>query len=164
MNVIHSADFARERLSSQGEVEPGSLARLADVVLAGSGALKWSLAGSVDVLERPCLKLEVSGALQLGCQRCLQPMPFELRVSTVLVQFDDEQKLDDAEEEDEDLEGMLVDPELDVLALIEDEVLLALPYAPRHAQCGGVAGVAAKSDKPNPFAVLATLKTRKAED
>jgi uncharacterized protein len=48
---------------------------------------------------------------------------------------------------------------LDLLALIEDEVILSLPLAPRHdeGQCESVER--RKSDeKPSPFAVLAKLK------
>ena len=47
--------------------------------------------------------------------------------------------------------------------LIEDEVLLALPYAPRHdeAICGG-GDVQDGLKKPSPFAVLQGLKTGKS--
>ncbi|GLS05476.1 hypothetical protein GCM10007860_26300 [Chitiniphilus shinanonensis] len=110
------------------------------------------------------MHLDVSGELHLVCQRCLQPMTWPVAVKTELTQFSDEATLDEAEEQDEDLEGMLVDPALDIDALVEEEVLLAVPFAPRHDACEGTSGTADKADKPNPFAVLATLKTRKAED
>ena len=47
-----------------------------------------------------------------------------------------------------------------MLALIEDEVLLGLPLAPRHDDCRPDAIEKAKADKPNPFAVLAALKRK----
>jgi uncharacterized protein len=58
----------------------------------------------------------------------------------------------------------------DVAALIEDEVLLALPLAPRHEHCqiasgvaGGVGGKTGGRDtvgRESPFGVLARLKDR----
>ncbi|WP_245574974.1 YceD family protein [Chitinilyticum litopenaei] len=162
MSVINSAEFAIAREQLAGKVAVASLPRLADAVLDHAAELVWSLEGGVDKLERPYLFLQVSGELQLRCQRCLKAMPFQLACETVLTQFADEALLDEAEEADEDLEGLLIDPALDVLALVEEEVLLALPYAPRHDRCDAD-DVMIVSDKPNPFAVLAQLKTRKAE-
>ncbi|MDR0457802.1 MAG: YceD family protein, partial [Burkholderiaceae bacterium] len=55
--------------------------------------------------------------------------------------------------------------DFDLLDLIEDELLLALPLAPCHDRCpqpvrnaGFDAGIA---DKPHPFAALAALKNTK---
>ena len=106
----------------------------------------------------------VKGTLQLICQRCLTAAPWQLHAETVLTQFATEEQIDDAEAHDEDLEGILIDPELDIEALVEDEILLALPVALTHDVCGGDDALAKlASDKPNPFAALAQLKTRKAE-
>ena len=35
-------------------------------------------------------------------------------------------------DEDESVDGILAEPDLDVLALIEDEIILSLPISPRH--------------------------------
>ncbi|TJZ74779.1 YceD family protein [Chitiniphilus eburneus] len=174
MTVIHSADFAREKQSLAGEVDVSALSRLHDQLADREGRLAWRLAGGVDRLARPVLHLAVSGELHLVCQRCLKAMTWPVAVQTELTQFLDEATLDEAEAQDEDLEGILVDAALDVEALVEEEVLLAVPFAPRHDACGGTTATATmadepnpsagKADKPNPFAVLATLKTRKAED
>ncbi|MBE9610271.1 YceD family protein [Chitinilyticum piscinae] len=162
MSVIDSAEFAVSRARMSGQVAVAELSRLAELVLDPVAQLDWELEGGVDKLERPWLYLAVSGELQLACQRCLKPMRLPVKCETVLTLFADESAIDEAEAADEDLEGMVIDPELDVLALVEEEVLLALPYAPRHEVCaeGDVTIVA---EKPNPFAVLAQLKTRKAE-
>lgn len=49
---------------------------------------------------------------------------------------------------------------LDVADLIEDEVLLGLPYAPRHDEgcCTRDAGGRQQQAKPSPFAKLVALK------
>jgi uncharacterized protein len=50
-----------------------------------------------------------------------------------------------------------VERELDVAELVEDEILLALPVAPRHEKCG-LPGVADAGERINPFAALSGLK------
>ncbi|GHD66264.1 hypothetical protein GCM10007350_28300 [Jeongeupia chitinilytica] len=164
MTVIHSAEFAREGGVLDGVIPVAAMLRLSDQLASSGGEIRWSLSGSVDRFERPRLNLTVSGELQLVCQRCLAPMAWSLDVSTVLTQFPTEEQADEAAELDETLETVLIDPALDVPALIEEEVLLALPYAPLHEQCAAPGDEPLQSNtKPNPFAVLAQMKTRKAE-
>ncbi|HSC79462.1 MAG TPA: YceD family protein [Chitinolyticbacter sp.] len=163
MTVIHSAEFAKEKQSLEGSVEVAALARLADQLADQAGVVNWRLVGGVDRYQRPYLVLTLRGELNLVCQRCLKPLAWSLKGESVLTQFVDEESLDDAENIDEDLEGMLIEPELDVQGLVEDEVLLSLPLAPRHVACGDEDEAVRAAAKPNPFAVLAGLKTRKAE-
>jgi uncharacterized protein len=49
---------------------------------------------------------------------------------------------------------------LDILALVEDEALLALPLAPKHEVCPdqSVQDLAGESKKESPFSVLKNLK------
>lgn len=162
MTVIHSAEFAREGGALDGVTAAAGMSRLVDQLAGDSGEIRWSLAGSVDRFERPCLSVKIKGQLQLVCQRCLAPMAWPFEIETVLTQFPTENAADEAEEVDETLDTVLIDPALDVLSLIEEEVLLALPYAPLHDQCTAQ-GETATQAKPNPFAVLAQMKTRKAE-
>ena len=87
----------------------------------------------------------------------MEAVMFPLDESADIVLFGDEAMLDEAMCADEELEGMVAGSELDVSSLLEDQILMSLPYSPMHEDCGGtVAGSA--SDKPNPFAVLAGLK------
>ena len=92
------------------------------------------------------------------CQRCMKPMPFELDENVRIILFADENSLDEAMAADEELEGLLLEKELDVRVLVEDQVLMALPFSPRHEDCDNVALAEVNQDKPNPFAVLAGLK------
>lgn len=120
--------------------------------------LSYRLAGGYDGLQRPYLDLSVSGSLKLVCQRCLQPFAHALEEHSRIVLFDDETALDHAMIADEDLEGMTVEAETDVLALIEDQILMALPFAPRHDKCAAEDAPVSHQNKPNPFAALAGLK------
>ena len=59
--------------------------------------------------------------------------------------------------EDDSRDFLPLEKELDVEALVEDEILLSLPVAPRHEQCV-VPGAAAAGERINPFAALAGFK------
>ena len=72
-------------------------------------------------------------------------------------------------EDDESEEDLLVmEPQFDLLALLEDELLMALPLVPMHDECPeppvlrvGDADVPEEAPtKPNPFAMLAQLKKK----
>ena len=66
-------------------------------------------------------------------------------------------KLDEADEDD-DMDAIEAEPQLDVLALIEEELLLDLPFAPRHADGKCATATNELQQKASPFAVLAGLK------
>jgi uncharacterized protein len=67
-------------------------------------------------------------------------------------------KLDEAEEDDDAMDAIESELRLDVLALIEEELLLDLPFAPRHPEGECVPAANDLQQKANPFAVLAGLK------
>jgi uncharacterized protein len=101
--------------------------------------------------------------LQLQCQRCLGPFDYPVDVRNTLLLM---QRGADADEELDDPEGpdaIEANPELDVIALVEDEVLLSLPLSPRHPEGACVsrtAPAAAPADtREAPFARLAQLKS-----
>ena len=92
----------------------------------------------------------------------MQPLPFALAEKVRIVLFANEEKLDNAMMSDDELEGVVLTQELNVCELIEDQILMALPYAPRHEQqCSNESLANINQDKPNPFAVLAGLKSSK---
>jgi uncharacterized protein len=94
----------------------------------------------------------------LRCGRCLAPLDFALQLqsSVLLVPPGTVVQEDDDPESPEWIEA---GPELDVLELVEDEILLSLPLSVRHEEgkCsdGDEQGQASRRD--NPFAKLATL-------
>jgi uncharacterized protein len=161
--LIDPLAFAREGRSLSGELAVASLdervlASLADT----SGTVRFALVGSVDKLQRSLLHLTVETEVAVKCQRCLQSMRESLQSDAVITLFTDEQKLDEACAADEELDAILAEPELDVMALIEDEIIMGLPLSPRHEACESEPVELPKSDKPNPFAILAQLKKNQA--
>ena len=113
----------------------------------------------------PWLRLTANTRLTLVCQRCLAPVEEE-------VSFDREFRFVESEEqaqiEDEDAEEdvLALSADFDLMDLLEDELLMALPASPKHAVCPQpvklrVADLDSDEprDKPSPFAALARLKT-----
>ena len=73
---------------------------------------------------------ELQGVVVLTCQRCMKPLDLELHESFKVLLVDDEEALD---REPGGYEAILADPaRLDLVALTEDQVLLALPLVPKH--------------------------------
>ncbi|BEV71854.1 MULTISPECIES: YceD family protein [unclassified Paludibacterium] len=137
--------------------------RVLSELASTAGEVSWTLTGFVDDNRRPSLRIELAVALSVPCGRCLQPFAVNLVADSVITLFTSEEKLEEAVEADEELDAIMAEPELDVKALIEDEIIMGLPLSPLHDDCGTEHLERAKADKPNPFAVLAALKGRKSE-
>jgi uncharacterized protein len=155
--VIDSLEFARSGAESRGEVQVGALERLADGLYDSTGILNFVLRGQMDDRERPGLQLAVTGTLNLRCQRCLGKLVYPVAVESRLLLLDGASGSGDVEIDD--LDAVAADRELDVWALVEDEVLLAQPMASRHEAGECQAAVATGRDgATSPFAVLAEMK------
>ena len=95
------------------------------------------------------------------CQRCFKPLNLALHKKTLLGICSAEDDLQSLDEKYEPLQ-LDADNELSVTKLLEDELLLAMPFLPLHseAECSGMDELnkinAAAGLKP--FAVLAALK------
>jgi len=153
----------------EGRQLSGSMpvAQLSERVLSGlydnDGEVAYTLTGFVDTRRRPALRIELSAGVSVSCGRCLQSMQVNLVADSVITLFISEEKLEAAVEEDDELDAIIAEPEFNVIALIEDEIIMGLPLSPLHGDCGNEHLDSAKKDKPNPFAVLAALKSRKSE-
>jgi DUF177 domain-containing protein len=102
--------------------------------------------------------------LQLICQRCLGVLAYPLSLNRRLMLVPDEQGLPKIEEEDVDVDCIVAQSEMDVSALIEDEIILGLPIAPSHdwGHCAGALHPAdSAGDERGPFSALAALTKAK---
>ena len=122
------------------------------------------------------VSLEVRGRYHFTCQRCLAALELARDDrARVLVVADEETAR--AMESGDEVVVSAPGSAMDLAALVEDEVLLALPFAPRHPpgecemQCSapasppeGAAGEPAEPERENPFAVLETLRRGRRED
>jgi uncharacterized protein len=168
---LHIAAFARGAGRYAGEQRLAHFHRLVDetkgvgsenyVTYAVRGEVQEDASGQAQVW----LHLEGSVTLPLVCQRCLGPVEvavsFDRSFRFVATEAQAEIE-DDASEED----VLVLSRDFDLLELLEDELLMAMPAAPTHEQCP----VAIKmqvidanfedsaQSQPHPFSVLAALK------
>jgi uncharacterized protein len=159
--VIDAFEFSRLQERAKGELQIVDLARLANEAVDQSGILRWSLVGAADKFGHPQLHLKIDGQINLVCQRCLATMSFDMASESELTLAADEGAADAIEVliDDEDADVVVAGAAFDVIALIEDEALLALPLAPKHATCPVQEGVVpVVGEKVSPFSVLQKLK------
>lgn len=165
--AIDSLKFARERQTLRGSLPVSVLSRLRDSLVPGGdvGEVDYVVIGGTNQRAQPVLQLTIGGRLLLRCQRCLEALMHDLAIATTL-RLVPQAELDAEHSDDPDEPDCIAaSAELDLAALIEDEILLALPAYPRHdARHGGkgcgVAGGKVDSGKPSAFSVLDALKSK----
>lgn len=113
------------------------------------------------------LHLAATTSLALTCQRCMGTVMTPLVVDQwyrFVATEDIAMAEDDASEED----LLVMAPRFDLLAVLEDELLMALPLVPMHDECPVPPVLRAGDDEPaapdtakvTPFAMLAQLKKK----
>jgi uncharacterized protein len=166
------AQLAASGAEVAGEWPHDGLARLAAATLPAESdaerVVTFRAAGSRAQLEgagwQPALQLQAATQVRLECQRCLLPMAVPLRVDRrfFFVPGEDAAAGLDADSDDDVL---ALTPAFDLRALVEDELLLALPLVPRHETCPVAVPLVFEDDgeatdfpAAHPFAALAALK------
>lgn len=156
----------------QGQWPLAGMARLsAGFCAATDGSVAWQATGSLvpvaGVEPELWLLLHADAAVPLECQRCLQPMIEQVQVRRRFRFVRSEELAARLDEESED-DVLVLSPRLDLHALLEDELILALPIVPRHGLCPQPLPLAAapadEEPAPKPFAALAALRGRQAGD
>lgn len=163
--------FAEAGASLSGEDPLSHYARLSREDLDGEGkaVVRWQTQGRSEPVAggAPEIWLDLQAQTELGmqCQRCLEPMRQALAFERSLRFVRDEAT---AEQLDEELEEdvLVWRKDFDLQALVEDELLMELPVAPRHEVCPSTPPMqvqthdfdAGEQEKPNPFAALKALK------
>ena len=156
--VIDSLAFARAGGLLQGELPVKSLARVLDLLADSAGDLAYRVQGRMGP-NRPQLVLEVDGALRVCCQRCLEGIDYPVRIRSLLELVGNEEELTQEEIEDDSKDFLTARKELDVAELVEDEIILDLPTAPRHESCV-LPDAGAQPEKESPFSALRSLKDK----
>jgi uncharacterized protein len=129
--VIDGLQFARAALERRGVVGMERLPRLAQWQCSTEG-LKYHLRGGRANNGKPCLWLSVRGSMELPCQRCLDSIQVPIAIDAELQLAESEREISEA---DDEIDRVLASRHMDVAWLVEDEVILALPMAPRHEEC-----------------------------
>ena len=152
------ADVGR---SFRGKLPVRCFERLAPLLHSNEGDLAVRLEFRLDERRIRTVKGTVEGELNLVCQRCLNQLrfPVDLKFSLGVVSSEAEiDRLPDG------YEPLLVSGEsIPTRALVEDEVLLAIPAIPVHEDGMGGCETGYRNpeipEKENPFAVLKKLKS-----
>jgi uncharacterized protein len=129
--------LARRKASFQGEFSLVELERLAAYLRASDGLVRVRLEFDEGGAGWHTIRLRIEAALQVTCQRCLEPFQIELEEEVAFGIVADVSMQDYLPEQIEPL--VLEEERFSPLQLIEDELIVAVPYAPKHAsvqECG----------------------------
>jgi uncharacterized protein len=168
LHMIDPLTLCREGGQRAGRSPLSGMPRLGQGVEAVPGAdVAWKAVGQWREVAggepQAWLHVEASAQVLMQCQRCLQRTEVRLAVDRRFRFARTEAEAARLDEEIDD--DVLVLPQrLDLHALLEDELILALPLVPRHAgPCPEplpqpVQVVADAEEAPHPFASLAALR------
>lgn len=154
--TIDGFEFASAGAKQQGVWRLSDFPRLREVLASDGGEVAYEISGVRDERGRPSLRLKVSGTLALRCQRCLEPMAFEVNTDETLVLAATLAEIHAEPADAQARDRVLASKEMPLRELVEDELLLAVPYAPRHESCTA-AGTEPQAGKVLPFAGLRSL-------
>jgi uncharacterized protein len=175
-----SRNFQPQRLNLQALAQDGQpwsevtplkdLQRLADEAqdLGPDAVVAWQaraeLRPQAGAEDQVWLHLTARTSVSLTCQRCMVAVSTALEVDQ-WYRFVESEEVAMAEDDESEEDLLVMVPQFDLLALLEDELLMALPLVPMHETCpvtpvfsAGDPAVEAVEAKPNPFAVLSQLK------
>jgi len=152
--------------SYEGEIALSELKRLGELLPpAGeaeeTGKVMLDFGFSRNEFDVPMIAGHLQTRLGLECQRCLQPLEFSLEVDFRLMIDASEELLRNSSEDTLYSDDGFVD----IVEVVEDELILALPLVAMHEdtacnenwQASG--SISDTTAKENPFAVLQQLKT-----
>lgn len=163
--IIDPLHLADKRGELHGQIPIKRLTRLTEKLVNDEGVV------SVDLYfgrEGRLAKIDgnLKATLHLECQSCLQGVEFEIDHNVnlgIATTFEQVERLP------EDVEPLLLEEEtLSLSDLVEDELLLSLPDYPKHSHDCIANEIIKKhtaafeevaTQKPNPFSVLAQLKS-----
>lgn len=135
--------------------------RLRGLIAHTDGDIQCSVAFERNALGQPIARIEATGSLPLVCQLSLETYlePVALKVTLGLIRREDDERGLPEGYEARLVEDGLVDP----LALVEEELIMAVPVVPRDpkAVLPAPAGESVEgATRESPFAALKSLQDR----
>ena len=155
---------ARRRFN--GRLPLAEMARLRDLLADTEGEALFSLEFDQDILQLPFAELRIDAELPLVCQRSLQrflhPVTLMQRYALVRAGDADDEEVEASLLSDYEVLQLADDGLLRPAALVEDELILAVPLVPVQPGSESVERdwpVTEEDEvRTNPFAALAALK------
>ena len=155
----------RHDLSLNGSLAVKSMPRLVSALASDRGTAEIELLAAPDVGKRIVVSGSIHALLTMTCQRCLEDVELEVHAEPRLAWVKSDSETETLAPEYEPL--VSADGRVPLAELVEDELLLALPLVPRHADgaCRETHKAAAhrasapvEESKKTAFAELAKLK------
>ncbi len=164
--LINAFEFAKQSLEIHDKIALLCIPGLEQALFSAptkQDFITFDLVGERNASGRLGLRLSLNGKLMLTCQRCLGLLEYKLVGENWFELVSTEAELPENEADDE-VDYLVASDELDVEALVKEEILLIMPLAPKHedGQCNSPSDEAA-SRKENPFRVLEGFKGKKPE-
>lgn len=161
--IIDPRRFCQQGVVLRGSVVVKELPRLIENHVAVD-RMSADLAFKVDEQRERVVQGKLTADVQVQCQRCLDAMPLSLNCDvSVAVVWDEESSRQLAEAYDP---WIVTSEETDLYALLEEEVLLNLPFVSYHDfPCGPLPveeeiSEDQQAEKSNPFQMLQQLKDK----
>ncbi len=170
--IVDLFAFVRDASAREGLVPISALPRLAEECSNPLEQVTWTAVGRREVvahqydatgnpIERDLLVIAAQTALLRTCDRCGKPVEVPLEIQTRLTVYRTDAEADAAPVDDDACDPVVGSRRFDLLAQLEEELLLAIPGFSAHGVCPAPQepGLSLAS-KPNPFAALAVLKKK----
>ncbi len=125
--------LARRAGSIAGSLDARTLPNVADTLAPGDDPvpIAYAIEGRKSAEGRPALGIDIAGRAPLVCQRCLGRFDWAVEQAVEVLLAADERELAALDDASED-EVILASGPLDAAELVEDELVLTLPFAPMH--------------------------------
>ena len=147
-NGLLEKSLSAGRLPAQGELAGAELSRLSASVVSVDSAIAWSFTAEPMPMggRRRRWWLEARASVYCTCERCLMPVSvslfarrgFEFLPTAEQADAMTQESLVDGSQGGDapaEIDYLSPEDEMSLIALIEDELLLSLPMAPKHADC-----------------------------
>jgi len=161
LHLINPFQLAEKQERLTGTIRVSALKRIKDVLHDDAGSVKYEFHFGKDEQGVVFVQGEFSVDLKVKCQRCMGPMnlPISGKIQLGAVNSSMTQEFPERYEP-----LILAGNEISLEALLEEEILLALPIAPAHDRDDCIGSRTVDEYKPehgNPFSVLKDLKIDK---
>ena len=129
---IDNIDFSRKSREIRDIIRLSDFKRLQDLCLNLEDSITFVLRGFENKHREACLELSIKGKLDLICQRCSEKLEHTIFLKSGFLIKEETQLTDFQVDDHADYDLIEGSAKMDVLSLIEDELLLSMPGAPKH--------------------------------
>ncbi|CEZ19668.1 conserved protein of unknown function [Candidatus Methylopumilus planktonicus] len=129
---IDNIDFSRKSREIRDIIRLSDFKRLQDLCLNLEDSITFVLRGFENKHREACLELSIEGKFDLICQRCSEKLEHTIFLKSGFLIKEETQLTDFQVDDHADYDLIEGSAKMDVLSLIEDEILLSMPGAPKH--------------------------------